>query len=279
MEKIVVGVDDSAASRSALAWVVDRCGARAAEVDIVHVGRTVSGRAAPSDDALAHAERMLRAVAPGRRATYRRETGAVAPTLAAASVGADLLVIGVDPAHPVRAALGGWLPVRIISHVRPPVCVVPAGWVPRQGSITVGLEDDPSSTDAVKFAAQEAERSSARLRIVHAWHLPEPSTEGSAALLARPRRILEQHRELLEAVVRSVAQGFPRVPVEADLVRASPAAALLQHAPGAAMLVVGTHRDGPLVGAYVGSVAHDLLGRAGCPVVVVPSAGFPARGA
>lgn len=278
MEKIVVGVDGSAASSSALAWVVDRCSTRTAEVEVVHVG-PVAGRTASPHDALAEAERAMRAAAPEQAATFRRVSGAVAETLAEASAGADLLVIGVDPEHPVRAALGGWLPVRIIAHARSPLCIVPSGWERRQGSVTVGLEDDLSSSEALTFAAQEAERSSGRLRIVHAWHLPEPSRDGSAALLVLPQRILEEHRELLEASVRSVTRRFPRVHIEADLVRAEPAAALLQHAPGAAMLVIGTHRDGPLTGAYVGSVGRGLLWRARCPLVVVPSASFPAKGA
>lgn len=279
MEKIVVGVDDSAAARSALAWVADRCSTRAAEVDVVHVVGRADAHATPQHDALANAERVLRAAVPAQSATYRRAEGGIAQTLGEVSAHADLLVIGVDPEHPVRAALHGWLPVRVIARTDPPVCVVPAGWVPRSGTVTVGLEDDVSSTEALLFAAQEAESTSERLRIVHAWRLPEPSIDGSAALLVQPERILEEHRELLDAAVRRIRRRFPALHIEEDLARSQPAAALLAQAPHSAMIVVGTHREGILSGAYVGSVARDLLWRAGCPVVVVPSASFPAKGA
>lgn len=279
MRKIVVGMDDSAAARSALGWVAHRCTARTVDmVEVVHVVRPSAEHATSTDDALESAERVLRATAPDQTATFRREPGAVAQTLGEASAGADLLVIGVDPEHPVRAALGGWLPVRVVARANPPVCIVPAGWVPRQGGITVGLEDDVSSSEALTFAAREAESTSAGLRIVHAWRLPDAAVDGAAALLVRPERVLEQHREMLEAAVRSVHGRFPRVHVEADLVRADPAAALVQDAPGAAMIVVGTHREGVLSGAYVGSVVRDLLRRAGCPIMVVPAAACPAKG-
>lgn len=279
MEKIVVGVDESAAARSALAWVADRCIQRAAEVEVVHVVGPVEAHTPPQRDPLVNAERVLRAAAPEQSATYHRAQGGVAQTLGAVSAQADLLVMGVDPEHPVRAALGGWLPVRVIARTEPPVCIVPAGWVPRPGTVTVGLEDDVSSAEALTFAAREAEATSGRLRIVHAWRLPEPSIDGAAALLVQPERILEDHRELLDAAVRSVHRRFPALHIEADLVRADPAAALLQQAPHSAMVVVGTHREGVVSGAYAGSVDRELLWRAGCPIAVVPSASFPAKGA
>ncbi|MBN9210327.1 MAG: hypothetical protein BGO45_02120 [Microbacterium sp. 71-36] len=279
MEKIVVGVDDSDAARSALEWVADRCARHAADVEVVHVVASADAHTTPQRDPLGNAERVLRAAAPGQDATYHRAKGGVADTLREVSAHADLLVIGVDPEHPVRAAVGGWLPVRVIARTEPPVCVVPAGWVPRPGTITVGLEDDVSSAEAVTFAAREAETTCGRLRIVHAWRLPEPSIDGAAALLVQPERILVEHRELLDATVRSVRRRFPALHIEADLVRSDPAAALLQQAPHSAMIVVGTHREGVVSGAFVGSVDRDLLWHAGCPIAVVPASSFPAKGA
>lgn len=279
MESIVVGVTESAASRSALAWVADRCAARAAEIAIVHVGGDGAGVASPPSPELVHAERVLRAAAPGRTVTTHRLRGGVAASLAEASDGADLLVIGVEPGHPVRAALGGWLAARVVARAEPPVCLVPAGWVPRAGAVVIGWEDDVSSTEALDFAAREAQSASAQLRIVHAWRLSDPAIDGAAALLTPPDRLLEHHRVLLEAAVRSVRRRFPSLHIEEDLARADPASALLSHASHAAVIVIGTHRDPAVTGAFSGSVALGLPGRAGCPVVVVPSASFPPRGA
>ncbi len=278
MENIVVGVDDSAASRSALAWVAHRCATRAADVEVVHVVSSVAPHEAPARALLAHAERIVHEIAPDQTVHPHLAEGGVARTLGELSAAADLLVIGVDPDRPVHAAIGGWLPVRVIARAVPPVCIVPAGWVPREGSVTVGLGDDPSSAEALDFAAREAEETSRGLRIVHAWRLPEPATDGSAALLVRPDRLLQEHRDLLDADTRALRRRFPKVHIESDLVRSHPAAALLDHAATATMIVVGTHREGVFAGGYLGSVAQDILWRAGCPIVVVPSASFPPRG-
>ncbi|KTS13220.1 universal stress protein [Microbacterium testaceum] len=277
MEKIVVGVDGSAASRSALAWVADRCHTQAARVEIVHV--IAAHESASAGDAVAEAERELRGAVLGLDLSSRRMMGGVAQALGEASLDADLLVIGVDPGHPVRAALSGWLPIRVIARVASPVCLVPSGWAPRDGGVTVGWQDDLSSSEALIFAAREAQRTSSSLRIVHAWRLPDPTVDGSAALLTRPGRLLNDHRARLEAAVRSVRRRFPTLPIEADLVRADAAAALLPHVPRARAVVVGTHREGVVVGAYVGSVTHDLLRAAECPIFVVPSSSFPRAGA
>lgn len=279
MEDIVVGVDDSAAARSALAWVAHRSTAHAADVDVVHVVSDATAHRQSDEDVLTNAERYFRSAAPEQNVRFHAAEGGVARTLGELSAGRDLLVIGVDPDHPLRAALRGWLPVRVVARTVPPVCIVPVGWAPRDGGVTVGLDDDSSSEEALTFAAREAAETSRRLRIVHAWHLPEPEIDGSAALLVRPDRLLQEHRDALDAATTSVQSRFPRVHVESDLVRSHPADALLQHAPTATMIVIGTHREGVLAGGYLGSVAQDILWRAGCPIVVAPSAGFPAKGA
>ncbi|MGC0368587.1 universal stress protein [Microbacterium sp. SLBN-111] len=276
MERIVIGVDGSAASRSALAWVAERCGRHPAEVDVIHVSRHPGSGA---DDPLVVAEQILGDATPGQVVRVHRVDGPVAQTLGEKSADADLLVIGVDPAHPVRAALGGWLPVRVIGRTHAPLCIVPAGWAPRPGHrVTVGWEDDLSSTEALTFAATEALGRDGRLRVVHAWHLPEPAADGAVALLVRPDHVLQEHRELLDAAVQTLERRFPTLHVEAELTRTSAAEALARHSETASMTVIGTHRDGVLAGGYLGSVAQDLLWRTGCPVVVVPSSSFPPRG-
>lgn len=279
MENIVVGVDDSAASRSALAWVARRCATHATDVDVVRVVGRVGAHREAAHAMLARAERLLQESAPGQTVHSHLAEGGVARALGELSAGADLLVIGVDPAHPVRAALRGWLPVRVIARTHAPLCIVPAGWVPRPGHrVTVGWEDDLSSTEALAFAATEAVGSDGRLCVVHAWHLPEPAADGAVALLVRPDHVLQEHRELLDAAVQTLERRFPTLHVEAELTRTSAAEALAHHSETASMTVIGTHRDGVLAGGYLGSVAQDLLWRTGCPVVVVPSSSFPPRG-
>src|SRR3546814_902459 len=191
MENIVVGVDGSRASRSAVDWVAERCAAKPARVDVVNVVWDITGGRDASIELLADAERAIRDRVPGQEVEFHRAEGTVARTLGDYSADADLLVIGVDPDHAVRAALGGWVPVRVAAHARVPVCVVPAGWAPVDGAVTVGLADDGSSDRALAFAAREALETGAHLDIVHGWRLPDPLVRS------------EEHTSELQSLMRN----------------------------------------------------------------------------
>src|SRR3546814_368732 len=193
MENIVVGVDGSRASRSAVDWVAERCAAKPDRVDVVNVVWDITGGRDASIELLADAERANRDRVPGQEVEFHRAEGTVARTLGDYSADADLLVIGVDPDHAVRAALGGWVPVRVAAHARVPVCVVPAGWAPVDGAVTVGLADDGSSDRALAFAAREALETGAHLDIVHGWRLPDPLVDGTAAVFVDPEEIGRAH--------------------------------------------------------------------------------------
>jgi nucleotide-binding universal stress UspA family protein len=75
---------------------------------------------------------------------------------------------------------------------------------------------------------------------------------------------------LAEALERVRAAG---VEVDSELVTLKPAEALLALAGrrDARMIVVGTHGEGPIAGAILGSVPHKLLHRSPVPVLVVPA--------
>lgn len=270
MENIVVGVDESRASRSAVDWVAARCAAKPARVDVVNVVWDITGGRAASMEILAEAERAIRQRVPGQEVEFHRAEGTVARTLSDYSADADLLVIGVDPDRAVRAALGGWVPVRVAAHARVPVCVVPAGWVPADGAVTVGLADDGSSDRALGFAAREALETGAHLDIVHGWRLPDPLVDGTAAVFADPERVHDEHLDRLDAAVIRMRREYPALRVTSELVRATPADALLSRADASAMIVIGTHGQGVLAGGLSAAVGQDILWRARRPVCVVP---------
>ena len=68
--------------------------------------------------------------------------------------------------------------------------------------------------------------------------------------------------------------GEAEVELEVELVPQKPADALIALAEEreARMIVVGTHGEGPLASALLGSVPHKLLHRSRVPVLVVPAA-------
>jgi nucleotide-binding universal stress UspA family protein len=87
------------------------------------------------------------------------------------------------------------------------------------------------------------------------------------------------HRQALgEIGQRATSEALDRVraagiEVEVELVTLKPAHALLAIAErrNARMIVVGTHGEGPIAGALLGSVPHKLLHRSRIPVLVVPA--------
>jgi nucleotide-binding universal stress UspA family protein len=95
------------------------------------------------------------------------------------------------------------------------------------------------------------------------------------------RNVGEEYREHQEALrelgERWTAEALARareagVDVELELVPQKPAPALvaLAETRSVRMIVVGTHGEGPLASALLGSVPHKLLQRSPVPVLVVP---------
>ncbi len=276
MNRAVIGVDGSASSIAAAEWLVNRLGDHPILIDLVPLTSRVShfmgDRAVQTN--LGRIERMLTEWYDAYSVSTHRSSGRPVRVLTELARGAELLVIGVDPRRPLIAALRGWLPVRVCAASSVPVCVVPLGWKPSDDPITVGVDLDGSSGAAVRWAVLEAKRTTRRLRLLHAWHLPEPYDAGAVALLADPDQVLAEHRTALEAVRRGVAKNLPRVTLETDLARATAPAALLSYAPSSSLIVLGSHRLGVFQGGLMGATAADLFWRAGRPIAVVPPGTF-----
>ncbi len=272
MESIVVGVDDSPASQAALEWVSARCARRPSRVEVVNV----VGRLPRSDrnaaSLLEDAELRIRELAPDVPIETRIVRGNTAEELTEVARAADLLVIGIDPDRPLAAALGGWLPVRVAARSTVPVCIVPTGWSTQEADagIAVGLADDDSSVSALELAAAEAGDLGAILHVVHAWREAEFTTDGPAALLSDDRPDIVDHRTHLNEIVSALRARHPGVRIESDLVRATPAEALVRGAKGSAEIVIGTHHQGVFVGGFSGSIAQEVLWQTRSPVRIVP---------
>ena len=270
MERIVVGYDGSAASVSALSWAAVRAGRQATTVRLVNIGSRFARDLAPAVDQLAEAEAFLREHAPEAGVERHRLDGGFADPLTDFAADADLLVVGIDPGHPIRAALAGATPLRMSMQPGVPLAVVPAGWVDVGDPVTVGIADDDSSSAALAFAAAEAGEAGASLRLVHAWLMPTPSFSGPAILVTTPDSEAAGHQVVLDAAERWVVPRHPAIRLQGALVRDGRAAALLRYASRSSMLVIGAPGRGALAGALLGSVAEGVLWQAECPVVIVP---------
>ncbi|MFD2467562.1 universal stress protein [Amycolatopsis silviterrae] len=124
------------------------------------------------------------------------------------------------------------------------------------GTVLVGVDESEASLAAVRWAAAEALRRGARLRLFQAG-----LREGAGA---EPRA----HRWLSRAaqVAEEAAPGVATQPV----VRAGLAVDLLvEMSRSVSLVVLGSHGLGGLRGAAIGSVALRTAACAHCPVVVV----------
>ncbi|WP_194395953.1 universal stress protein [Microbacterium atlanticum] len=277
MERIVLGYDGSPASVSALSWVAARAGREVASVGLVNVvGRSAKDRASALDQ-LAHAEEFLRERAPGVGVELHRLEGGTPESLADFAADTDLLVIGINPGHPIRAAMAGAMPLRLSTTARVPVVMVPAAWVDLGEPVTIGISDDDSSSAALAFAAAEADATRSAIRLVHAWLMPTPSFAGTTALALTPDAAMAEHRGTLDAAMSWVTERYPRLELQSELVRDSQSAALLRYGARSSMLVMGTHHRGVLAGSLLGSVVQEVLWRAECPVAVVPRGAAESR--
>lgn len=89
---------------------------------------------------------------------------------------------------------------------------------------------------------------------------PSPEVEAHAVAEARLERFVAEATAGLDGPV-------PRlVPLAGD----HPAAALIAHAEDADLLVIGTRGLGGFAGMLLGSVAHQCIQHATCPVLILP---------
>lgn len=143
------------------------------------------------------------------------------------------------------------------------------GTVPGIRPVVVGVDGSDGALEAVEWAALEAHRHAAPLRLVtaFAWE-PGP---GHPGLREHYRtELLERAREHLLGVAVAVAErAAPGLRVSAEVVVGFPIATLHERSHRARLLVLGSRGLGGVAGLLVGSVTVALTTRAGCPVVVV----------
>ena len=138
--------------------------------------------------------------------------------------------------------------------------------------IVVGVDDSPSSKNALRWAVEEARLRGTSVHVVSAWEFPfaKPTTPEDDPLPGVPTPQETARTELTAAVSEAGADpGSADVTVE--VVHGSPSRVLLDIAAAeeADLLVVGTHGRGGISGLVLGSVSRQVIQHATCPVVVV----------
>jgi nucleotide-binding universal stress UspA family protein len=135
--------------------------------------------------------------------------------------------------------------------------------------VVAGVDGSEESLRAVEWAALEAQRHGAPLRIVSVPALlprmrVRPQDPGTVATMLQD----ESRHALDEAVTRS-REIAPGQLIDAELLSGAPAVAVTDSGSGALMLVVGARGSGGFAALMLGSVSRYAAMHASCPVVVV----------
>jgi nucleotide-binding universal stress UspA family protein len=266
--RIVVGAQASAGSLAALAWALPECRLRGAELVLVHAvdpadpqraaesaaAREAAGRA----ELQVHRDAAAR-VAPDVPVSTELVDRPAGEALIAASEHADLVVLGTRGRQDLTSSALGSVAHRTAVHARCPVVIVRAQTTPSRKEevrrVVVGVADAPAGRAALRFAAEQASLVGGRVRLVLC---PEDTPDGRMSA-----------EEQLAAVRAELAAHHPGLGVEGGVVEREPVSGLLDASRDADLIVLGCHHSEDPWASRIGGVAAGVLGRAGCPVVLV----------
>jgi nucleotide-binding universal stress UspA family protein len=280
--QLVVGVDGSDESLDALRWGSELAVARDWHVvavlawDLLDQPRLEGAPFDPHyderDAAAVLRQQVQRALGDAAEAVECRPLlGHAARVLLDTSADAELLVVGARGLGGFRGLLLGSVSQQCLHHAAVPVAVVRRA-TPVVARIVVGFDGSDHARAALRWAADHARATKAELHVVHAWH---PAYVG-AGPFGLATGGLEGARDAAGARLDGAMEWLRSLelarPPVASLVEGGAAAALIEKAADAELVVVGARGLGGFAGLVLGSVSDQVSRHAPCPVVVVPGA-------
>lgn len=147
----------------------------------------------------------------------------------------------------------------------------------RHTRIVVGVDGSPSSVEALRWAAHQAELTGAELHAVTSWHLP--TTYGWIPSVA-DFDWAGNARTTLDHAIKDALDGSRAALVHKHVLEGHASRVLLDASADAGLLVVGSRGHGEFAGMLLGSVAQHVVTHANCPVLVVrtPTASHESTG-
>lgn len=277
---IVLGVDGSERSLSALRWAADRGRERGWPVRIVHVLDDAVRRTHLSPEVVADAAKRIvddaRAVVAGRMNGIAIETlvasGPPPDVLLRSAQDSQLLVLGRRGSGAFGTLLLGSTAFAVASRTPIPLVVVPETVsADSEGPVVVGVDGSPRCLDALEFGFDFADRAGSPLHVVHVWDLPQLyGWDDDPGRHSRLSRLENDARLTISETLAGWREKYPDVAVLERPLRGHPVAALAASTHDARLLVVGGLGHGEPAGISLGSVARGVLQYAHGPVAVVP---------
>jgi nucleotide-binding universal stress UspA family protein len=135
-----------------------------------------------------------------------------------------------------------------------------------QPTIIVGVDGSPSSRQALRWAARQAELTGGQVHAITTWHLP--STTGWETALDAVDWA-DDARRTLDTALQEALSSADADRVHRHVVQGHPAKVLVDQAADADLLVVGSRGHGGFTGMLLGSVGLHVIAHATCPVLIV----------
>jgi nucleotide-binding universal stress UspA family protein len=284
---LVVGVDGSESSLTAVDWATDEAVRRGLPLRLVYAslweryeGVTPSSSLErPSEQVMA--ENIVGAATERaqRRNPEVKVSGDVVPEDVVSALlregnDASLLVTGSRGRGELKGLLLGSVSLAVAARAHGPVIVVRGDKVGLAGEherILLGAGDPGTSDEAVRFAFREAEARGCVLDVVRAWRRHARETTGlTLPTCESAREDEERASDLLDALLHEAMTDHPDVRVRRATVEGLAHTVLLRRSAAADLAVIGARRRQGHFGLQLGRVGHRLLHHADCPVAVVP---------
>ncbi|WP_306185377.1 universal stress protein [Streptomyces sp. MK5] len=284
---LVVGVDGSGPSLTAVDWAVDEAARHRLPLRLVHAslweryeGAVPSGSLdRPSEQVMAEyvvgsaMERAQRRNPDVKVSTDIVPDDAVSALLGAGET-ASAVIAGSRGRGELKGLLLGSVGLAVAGRAHCPVVVVrgdTAGLAGTHERILLGAGESEAGTEALRFAFREAEARGCVLDVVRAWRRPAHGTDGSPppAEDTAPGHE-ERAAAMLEELLSEAMAAHPAVRVRRATVEGPAHKVLVDRSAAADLAIVGARHRVGYFGLQLGRTAHALLHHAQCPVAVVP---------
>jgi nucleotide-binding universal stress UspA family protein len=289
--RVVVGVDGSAGSLTALRWAMRWALIRDAEVAVVAAYPTVGywtegdvmdlgaldvvhddtwSRARAAVDGIRESDLEVRDVP----VSLHVEPGPAAAQLVRLSAEADMVVVGSRGRSAVRSALLGSVALHCVSAAECPVVVVPLpgrwGQPQAASTVVVGVDGSERSTAALSAAVTEAGPAGS-VTAVRAQPVTDLWSDQYIVIAPSQQQRHEDALRNLDTLVGEVLVATTGDhPAVSRVALSGPAGpVLVEQAADADLLVVASRGRGEFRGLLLGSVALHCVIHAPCPVLVV----------
>lgn len=281
---VLVGVDGSEHSLAALDWAAAEATARHRMLRIVHAfiwplyrhvavgpalyGPIDGGLRAEADQIVETAVRRASTGWPGLAVEGEVQVGAAGAVMLSAADDAELVVVGSRGLGGFTSLLVGSVSGQLAAHAPCPVVVIrtpPHADVPERQRVVVGIDDPTKSDEVFQFAFDEATRLGVRLDVIHCV----PTRPAIYGIPPDDTEIVQAQTERLTDAVAAWEAKYPGIDVAAQVVRGSAGQVLTGESERALLVVVGSRGAGGFRGLLLGSVSHQVLHHAACPVAIV----------